>query len=181
VGDDQRQHVELTRDIAERFNYLFGPTFTVPAPMIRDVGARIMSLDDPTKKMSKSDPGSYIALLDSPDVIRKKLARATTDSERSIRFDEARPGVFNLLSIYELLSGQTRAAIEAHFENKGYRELKAEVAEALIAELEPIQRRYHELMADPTRMQAILDEGAARVRPLAQETLRAAMTSMGLR
>src|SRR5690348_12250876 len=118
VGDDQRQHVELTRDIAERFNYLFGETFTVPGPLIRDVGARIMSLDDPTKKMSKSEPGSYIALLDPPDVIRKKVSRATTDSERSIRFDVARPGVYNLLSIYELLSGQSPQAIEAHFADK---------------------------------------------------------------
>ncbi len=140
-----------------------------------------MSLDDPTKKMSKSEPGSYIALLDPPDVIRKKLARATTDSERLIRFDQSRPGVYNLLTIYELLSGQTRAAIEAHFEGKGYKELKAEVAEALIAELEPIQQRYHALMADPAQVQAILDDGAARLRPIAQETLRTAMTRMGLR
>ncbi len=181
VGDDQRQHVELTRDIAERFNSLFGPTFTVPEPLIRDVGARIMSLDDPTKKMSKSEPGSYIALLDPPDVIRKKVGRATTDSERSIRFDEQRPGVYNLLSIYELLTGQTRPAIEAHFENKGYKELKSEVAEAVVAELEPIQQRYHALMADPAQVTAILDDGAARLRPLAQETLRTAMTRMGLR
>jgi tryptophanyl-tRNA synthetase len=181
VGDDQRQHVELTRDIAERFNYLFGPAFTVPEPLIREVGARIMSLDDPMKKMSKSEPGSYIALLDPPEAIRKKLARATTDSERLIRFDESRPGVYNLLSIYELLSGQTRPAIEAHFEGKGYKELKTEVAEALIAELEPIQRRYHELMADPAQVTAILDEGAARVRPMAQATLRDVMTKMGLR
>ncbi|HLV97570.1 MAG TPA: tryptophan--tRNA ligase [Ktedonobacterales bacterium] len=181
VGDDQRQHVELTRDIAERFNYLFGPTFTVPEPLIREVGARIMSLDDPTKKMSKSEPGSYIALLDPPEVIRKKVGRATTDSERSICFDEKRPGVYNLLTIYELLTGQTRPAIEAHFENKGYKELKSEVAEAVIAELEPIQQRYHALMADPTQVTAILDDGAARLRPLAQETLRTAMTRMGLR
>ena len=181
VGDDQRQHVELTRDIAERFNYLFGPTFTVPAPLIREVGARIMSLEEPTKKMSKSEPGSYIALLDPPEVIRKKLARATTDSERLIRFDESRPGVYNLLSIYELLTGQTREAIEAHFEGKGYKDLKAEVAEALVADLEPIQRRYHALMADPTQVTAILDAGAAWVRPLAQATLREAQTKMGLR
>jgi tryptophanyl-tRNA synthetase len=181
VGDDQRQHVELTRDIAERFNYLFGPTFTVPEPLIRDVGARIMSLDDPTKKMSKSEPGSYIALLDPPEVIRKKVGRATTDSERSIRFVESRPGVYNLLTIYELLTGQTRPAIEAHFENKGYKELKSEVAEAVIAELEPIQQRYHALMADPAQVTAILDDGAARLRPLAQKTLRTAMVRMGLR
>ncbi len=181
VGDDQRQHVELTRDIAERFNYLFGETFNVPAPLIREVGARIMSLDDPTKKMSKSEPNSYVSLIDPPEVIRKKLARATTDSERLIRFDENRPGVFNLLSIYELLTGQTRQAIEAHFEGQGYKELKSEVGEALIAELEPIQRRYHELMSDPAQLDAILDDGAARVRPLAQKTLHEVMTRMGLR
>lgn len=181
VGDDQRQHVELTRDIAERFNYLFGPTFRVPAPLIREVGARIMALDDPTKKMSKSEPGSYIALIDPPDLIRKKLSRATTDSERSIRFDPARHGVYNLLSIYELLTGQSRAAIEAHFEGKGYKELKSEVADVLIAELEPIQRRYHELMNEQTELRAILDDGAARIRPIAQATLRDVHHKMGLR
>ena len=181
VGDDQRQHVELTRDIAERFNYLFGPTFRVPAPLIREVGARIMALDDPTKKMSKSEPNSYIALIDPPDVIRKKLGRSTTDSERSIRFDPTRSGVNNLLSIYELLTGQSRPAIEAHFEGKGYKELKGEVAEVLIAELEPIQRRYHELMSDQTELRAILDEGAARIRPIAQATLRDVQSKMGLR
>ena len=181
VGDDQRQHVELTRDIAERFNYLFGETFNVPAPLIREVGARIMSLDDPTKKMSKSEPNSYVSLIDPPEVIRKKLARATTDSERLIRFDENRPGVFNLLSIYELLTGQTRQAIEAHFEGKGYKELKGEVAEALIAELEPIQQRYHALLNDPAQLNAILDDGAARLRPIAQKTLHDVMTRMGLR
>ncbi|HEY7127203.1 MAG TPA: tryptophan--tRNA ligase [Ktedonobacterales bacterium] len=181
VGDDQRQHVELTRDIAERFNYLFGPVFRVPAPLIREVGARIMALDDPTKKMSKSEPNSYIALIDPPDVIRKKLGRSTTDSERSIRFDPTRPGVNNLLSIYELLTGQTRPAIEAHFEGKGYKELKGEVAEVLIAELEPIQRRYHALMGDQTELRAILDEGAARIRPTAQATLRDVQSKMGLR
>lgn len=181
VGDDQRQHVELTRDIAERFNYLLGETFNVPAPLIREVGARIMSLDDPTKKMSKSEPNSYVSLIDPPEVIRKKLARATTDSERLIRFDENRPGVYNLLSIYELLTGQTREAIEAHFEGKGYKELKGEVAEVLVAELEPIQRRYHELMNDPAQLNAILDDGAARLRPIAQKTLHDVMTRMGLR
>ncbi len=181
VGDDQRQHVELTRDIAERFNYLFGETFTVPEALIREVGARIMALDNPTRKMSKSEPGSYIALIDPPEVIRKKLARATTDSERLVRFDERRPGVYNLLSIYQLLTGQTREAIEAHFEGKGYKDLKSEVADVLIAELEPIQRRYHELMDDQAELMAILDDGAARVRPTAQKTLHDVMTKMGLR
>ncbi len=181
VGDDQRQHVELTRDIAERFNYLYGETFNVPAPLIREVGARIMSLDEPTKKMSKSEPNSYVSLIDPPDLIRKKLGRATTDSERLVRFDEKRPGVFNLLGIYELLTGQTRQAIEEHFAGKGYKELKSEVAEVLVAELEPIQKRYHDLMSDPAQISAILDDGAARVRPLAQKTLHDVMTRMGLR
>jgi tryptophanyl-tRNA synthetase len=181
VGDDQRQHVELTRDIAERFNYLYGETFNVPAPLIREVGARIMSLDEPTKKMSKSEPNSYVSLIDPPDLIRKKVARATTDSERLVRFDEKRPGVFNLLGIYELLTGQTRQAIEEHFAGKGYKELKSEVADVLVAELEPIQKRYYDLMNDQTQITAILDEGAARVRPLAQQTLHEVMTKMGLR
>jgi len=181
VGDDQRQHVELTRDIAERFNYLYGETFNVPAPLIREVGARIMSLDEPTKKMSKSEPNSYVSLIDPPDLIRKKLARATTDSERLVRFDQNRPGVYNLLSIYELLTGQPRQAIEAHFAGKGYKELKSEVADVLVAELEPIQQRYHQLMSDSVQISAILEDGAARVRPTAQKTLQDVMTRMGLR
>ncbi len=181
VGDDQRQHVELTRDIAERFNYRFGPAFTLPRPLIREVGSRIMALDDPTKKMSKSggEP-SYIALLDAPETIRKKVARATTDSQRTILFDETRPGIYNLLTIYELLGTESRAAIEREFEGKGYKEFKAALADRLIDALQPIQRRYAEFTADPGELDRLLTRGAGSVRPLAEATLDDVKRRVGL-
>ncbi|HZC05228.1 MAG TPA: tryptophan--tRNA ligase [Ktedonobacterales bacterium] len=182
VGDDQRQHVELTRDIANSFNARFGETFVEPRALIREVGARIMALDEPEKKMSKSgSDASYIALLDKPEVIRKKIARATTDSQRTIVFDESRPGIFNLLTIYQLLVGQTREQIEADFAGKGYKEFKAALTEALVAALGPIQQRYDQLVADPTELDRLLAAGAQRVRPIAQETLAQVMRRMGLR
>jgi tryptophanyl-tRNA synthetase len=180
VGDDQRQHVELTRDIAERFNRLYGKIFEIPTALIRDLGARIMSLDNPTAKMSKSDPGSYIAITDPPDIIYKKLAHATTDSEHLVTFDPQRPGVYNLLSIYELLTDNRREEIEQHFAGKGYRELKSELADMLIAQLEPIQQRYHALLSDLAHLRRVLDEGAVRARPIAQATLSNARTKMGM-
>jgi tryptophanyl-tRNA synthetase len=181
VGDDQRQHVELTRDIANTFNYRFGPTFVEPRALIREAGARIMALDDPTRKMSKSDSeGSYIALLDPPDVIRKKIARATTDSERTIVFDERRAGIYNLLTIYQLLGGESREAIEAEFTGKGYKEFKLALADRVVAALEPIQRRYAELAEDPAYLDALLLRGAERVRPIAAETLRTVKDKVGL-
>jgi tryptophanyl-tRNA synthetase len=181
VGDDQRQHVELTRDIADSFNYRFGPTFVLPRPLIREVGARIMALDNPEKKMSKSDAeGSYIALLDSPDVIRKKVARATTDSERTIVFDDSRPAIFNLLTIYQLLSGETREHIEAEFLGKGYKEFKAALSDLIIATLEPIQKRYVEIVTDPAQLDALLQAGADQVRPLAEATLRLVKDKVGI-
>ncbi|MBF6592086.1 MAG: tryptophan--tRNA ligase [Ktedonobacterales bacterium] len=181
VGDDQRQHVELTRDIANAFNYRFGATFVEPRALIREVGARIMSLDDPAKKMSKSESeGSYISLLDPPDAIRKKIARATTDSQRTIVFDESRPGIYNLLTIYELLSGQSREAIEAEFASKGYKEFKAALGELVVTALTPVQARYAEITENPGQLDALLARGAARVRPLAQATLRTAKARVGL-
>ncbi len=182
VGDDQRQHVELTRDIANAFNFRFGPTFVEPRALIREVGARIMALDDPTKKMSKSDSdATYIALLDPPDVIRKKIARATTDSQRSIVFDENRPGIFNLLTIYQLLGpDETREQIEAEFEGKGYKEFKAALTERVVAALTPIQRRYAELTDDPAYLDALLATGAEQVRPLAVSTMRDVKEKVGL-
>jgi tryptophanyl-tRNA synthetase len=182
VGDDQRQHVELTRDLAERFNFRFGETFTLPRPLIRELGSRIMALDDPTKKMSKSgvEP-SYIALQDAPDVIRRKIARATTDSQRTIVFDETRPGIFNLLTIYQLLGDESREQIEAEFEGKGYKEFKAALTDRVVATIEPIQRRYVELLRDPTELERLLAEGAERVRPTAEATLADVMARVGLR
>ena len=166
VGDDQKQHVELARDTAQRFNHLFGETFTVPQPIIRPVGARVMGLDDPTRKMAKSESGQYhsIGLLDEPDRIRKKLARAVTDSHKEIVFDPRRPGVFNLLTIYRSLSGQSQEEIEAHFEGKGYGDLKRELADVVIATLEPVQARFRELTEDPAYIDELLAEHAARVR-----------------
>jgi tryptophanyl-tRNA synthetase len=182
VGEDQRQHIELTRDVAGRFNSLFGETFTLPEALIREVGARIMSLENPERKMSKSDPpGSYIALLDPPEVVRRKVARATTDSLRAIEFDPARPGIFNLLTIYQLFSGDTSESIERYFAGKGYREFKAELADVIIAVLEPLQRRYNELIRDPAYLDGVLRDGAARVRPIAAQTLADAMRRVGLR
>jgi len=181
VGDDQRQHVELTRDIANSFNARFGETFIEPRALIREVGARIMALDDPAKKMSKSGAdASYIALLDPPEVIRKKIARATTDSQRTIVFDESRPGIFNLLTIYQLLVGQSREQIEAEFAGKGYKEFKAALTEGLVAALTPIQQRYNQLVADPAELDRLLAGGAERVRPIARETLAQVKQRMGL-
>jgi tryptophanyl-tRNA synthetase len=180
VGDDQKQHVELTRDIANAFNFRFGETFSEPRALIREVGARVMSLDDPTKKMSKSgSESSKIALLDPPDVIRRKIGRATTDSQRTIVFDESRPAIFNLLTIYEALGSESREQIEAEFAGKGYKEFKAALAERIVAALEPLQRRYAEITADPAFLDRLLAEGAAKVRPLAQETLRLAKERVG--
>jgi tryptophanyl-tRNA synthetase len=181
VGDDQRQHVELTRDLANSFNFRFGPTFVEPRALIRDVGARIMALDDPGRKMSKSDAeGSYIGLLDSPDVIRKKIARATTDSQRTIVFDDSRPAIFNLLTIYQLISQESREHIEAEFEGKGYKEFKAALTDALVATLQPIQERYAELASDQTHLDALLRQGADQVRPTAENTLRLVKDKVGI-
>jgi len=181
VGDDQRQHVELTRDLANSFNFRFGTTFVEPRALIREVGARIMALDDPARKMSKSDAeGSYIGLLDPPDVVSKKIARATTDSQRTIVFDESRPAIFNLLTIYQLISQESRAQIEAEFEGKGYIEFKAALTDVLIATLKPIQERYAELASDQTHLDALLGQGADQIRPIADKTLRLVKDKVGI-
>ncbi len=182
VGDDQKQHVELARDAAQRFNSIFGDTFVVPLPVIGKVGARIMGLDDPTKKMSKSEmaSGHAISLLDPPDVIRSKFMRATTDSLKDIRFDENRPGVYNLLVIYELFTGKSRPEIEAHFAGQGYATLKKELGEVVVEGLRPLQTRYKELTADPTYIDSLLKEGADRIRPTAAKTLARVKERVGL-
>lgn len=182
VGEDQKQHVELTRDTAQRFNSIYGETFKLPEPLIPKVGARIMGLDNPARKMSKSEDkwGHAIGLLDSPDDIRSKVMKATTDSLSDIRFDENRPGVCNLLVIYELFSGLSRPEIEARFDGKGYASLKREVAEAVIEGLSPLQARYRELMADPGYLDSLLAEGASRVRPMAEKTLSTVKERIGL-
>ncbi len=182
VGEDQKQHVELVRDVAQRFNSIYGETFVVPEVVIPETGARIMGLEDPTKKMSKSEAGQghIIYLLDSPDDIRAKIMRATTDSLREIRFDESRPGICNLLVIYELFTRLGRKEIEARFEGKGYVDLKRELAEVVVENLSPLQSRYRELTADPTCIDSLLTEGAARVRPVAEKTLTLVKERVGL-
>src|SRR2546427_1154261 len=145
VGEDQKQHLELTRDLAIRFNRDYGETFRIPEPYIPTVGARIMSLSDPSKKMSKSDddPNGCVTLLDDADAIRRKFKRAVTDSGTEIRFDEARPAINNLLTIYHLLTEKTPAQIEEHFDGKGYAKLKEELADVTIEFLKPFQERVH--------------------------------------
>jgi tryptophanyl-tRNA synthetase len=183
VGDDQKQHVELTRDIAERFNHRFGEVFVVPEPVIPEVGARIMGFDDPTAKMSKSAEGQHhsVALLDDPKKARKTIMRAVTDSGRDIVFDPERAGLYNLLSVYQALTGQSRDEIATHFEGKGYGDLKKEVAEAVIAEIEPIQARYRELTADPSHIDGVLAQSVANLRPIVDQTMDAVRRAMGHR
>lgn len=183
VGDDQRQHIEFTRDLAQRFNSLYKQeVFTIPEAQIREVGARIMSLDEPTSKMSKSDPNdnSRINLLDDPKTIKKKIGRATTDSLRLVTFDPERPGITNLLSIYQLLTGQTEQEIEAEFEGKGYGDFKAALTERLVATLEPIQQRYKEYMNDLPMLESILKQGADAARPMAEATLQRVKDVIGV-
>ena len=186
VGDDQSQHLELARDIAQRFNSLYGEIFTMPATHLPTVGARIMGLDDPEKKMSKSETGGghAISLLDPPATIRKKLMRATTDSNPAVDFDATLgnpgAGVRNLLSIFQAFTGWSDANARAHFEGMRYGDLKKQVAEAVVAALEPIQTRYHEIMADPGFVAQVLANGAERVTPIAQDTVNKVKKAMGL-
>jgi tryptophanyl-tRNA synthetase len=183
VGDDQRQHIEFTRDLAQRFNSLYRQqVFTIPEAQIREVGARIMSLDEPSNKMSKSDTNdaSRINLLDDPRAIKKKIARATTDSQRQVTFDPQRPGITNLLGIYQLLTGQSRQEIEDEFAGKGYGEFKAALTERLIATLQPIQQRYNEYMHDLPMLEDILKQGADAARPMAEATLQRVKDVIGL-
>jgi tryptophanyl-tRNA synthetase len=182
VGEDQKQHVELARDAAQRFNNTYGDTFVLPEPLIPDVGARIMGLDDPTMKMSKSEAssGHAINLLDSPDMIRSKIMKATTDSLRDVVFDESRPGIYNLLTIYQTFTGEAEEEIESRFEGKGYSDFKKALAEVVVASLHPLQERYRELTAEPGHIDAILKEGAAKARPLAEKTLARVKERIGL-
>lgn len=182
VGEDQKQHLELTRTVAARFNVRYGDLFTLPTPLISEQGARIMSLDDPAKKMSKSEsrPGSAIYLLDSPEKIHTKLAKATTDPLRAIMYDEARPGIHNLLVIYELFTGLGKTAIEARFNGKGYAFLKRELADVIIEHLRPLQVRYQEISADPAYVENILAQGITKVRDLAEKMLTEVKSKVGL-
>ena len=180
VGEDQKQHLELTRDLAIRFNRDYGETFRVPEPYIPKVGARIMSLSDPTKKMSKSDddPNGCVMLLDDADTIRRKFKRAVTDSGTEIRFDEARPAITNLLTIYRLMTGKEPHEIEAHFAGSGYAQLKQELADVTIEFLKPLQERVQSISDE--ELNRVLEQGRERAKSIASVTLKIVMERMGL-
>ena len=186
VGDDQRQHVELTRDIAQRFNHKFGDTFRVPEPFIPDVGGRIMGLNDPTVKMSKSFShvrGHAIRMLDEPDEIQWVMRRAVTDSGNEIRFsnDPEKAGVNNLLGIYKVITGKSESDVEADFTDaRGYGDLKTRVAEVVIEELAPIRERYHELMQDIGELDRLLEQGADHARSFSEPKLDEIKQKIGL-
>jgi tryptophanyl-tRNA synthetase len=184
VGEDQVQHVELTRDIAVRFHHLFGEVFVLPRAVVPTSGARVMGLDEPTAKMSKSiadeRPGHAVRLLDPPNVIRKAIMSAVTDSERETRFEHASPGVRNLLTIWQVLAERPMADLEAEVEGKGYGALKKAVVEVVVEALAPIQARYAELQADPAELDALLARGAERARSTAAATLARMKAAMGV-
>lgn len=182
VGVDQKQHLELCRDIAQRFNSVYGDVFTIPEGYIPKVGGRVMSLQEPTKKMSKSDPEeTYIALLDEPDVIRRKIKRAVTDSDGEIRFDPAnKPGVSNLLSIMSVLSGEDIDEIVSEMQGQGYGALKTRTADCVIASLQPLQSEYKHIISDKGYIQQILNENAEKASYLATKTLRKVQKKIGL-
>lgn len=181
IGADQKQHLELTRDIAQRFNGVYGDVFTVPEGYFGKVGSRIMSLQDPTRKMSKSDPeDTFISLLDPPDAIRRKVKRAVTDSEADIRFDPAnKPGVSNLLSIIAALTGQSVEEAAAELQGQGYGKLKDRVSECVIETLAPLQSEHRRLMADKAYLQGVLKENADIANGMALRTLRKVQRKVG--
>jgi tryptophanyl-tRNA synthetase len=182
VGDDQKQHIELTRDIAYRFNARYGDTFVLPTPDIKENGARIMALDDPTKKMSKSspNPGSYIALSDEPDVIRKKVKRAVTDSGSEIVIAPDKPALSNLITIYALLTDMEPLSVQEHFVGKGYGAFKSELAEVIVTAIQPVQQRLAELEAQPEHVQALLHQGAEEARGQASRKMTHVRDRMGI-
>jgi tryptophanyl-tRNA synthetase len=181
IGDDQRQHLELARDIAERFNSRYGPTFTVPQGIYPEVGARIMDLQEPTRKMSTTagTPQGTLLLLDPPDVIRKKVKSAVTDSGSEVRRGDDKPGVTNLIDILSVASGESADAIEATYDGGGYGQFKSDVAETVVAVLEPIQTRYHELRDDPGELVRLLGLGADKAREVSAPTLETMYERMG--
>ena len=182
VGEDQKQHVELTRDVAERFNNAFGKAFVVPEPIIRTEGARVMSLDDPAMKMSKSagSENSYVAVMDSPDVIRRKIRRAVTDSGSEVRGGPDKPALTNLLDIYSALAGEPVDEIVRRYEGQGYADLKADLGEVVANALAPIQARIRELEADKSFTLEVLKTGAERAEAIAARTLAKVRERVGL-
>lgn len=181
VGKDQKQHLELTRDLAQRFNNLYSPTFTIPEPYISDSGAKIMDLQEPTKKMSKSaeNPNSYILIMDPPEVIRKKINRAVTDSIGKVKYTEEQLGVKNLITILSVITGMTIEEIEEKYKDLGYAEFKNDVAEAIISELEPIQNKIKELLEDKKYLEEIYKKGAEKATYVSRKVLRKMQKKIG--
>jgi tryptophanyl-tRNA synthetase len=184
VGEDQIQHVELTRTLAERFNNHFGETFVIPKPLVRKEGARIMGLDDPTKKMSKSasSAANYIALTDSPEIIREKIKKAVTDSGKEIIFNPIeKPAIANLLTIYSISTGKAIKDLEAQYaDSNGYAEFKNDLAEAVVEFLKPIQDKFKELDSNDELVLKILNDGAQKARQIASETMKEVKNRIGL-
>jgi tryptophanyl-tRNA synthetase len=182
VGEDQRQHLELTRVLARRFNHLYGETFVVPEPMILKTGARVMALDDPTAKMSKSSEvaGSYVAILDDPDAVRKKIRRAKTDSGSEVSASPDKPALTNLIDIHTAFTGRSAEEVSADYEGKGYGDFKKDLGEIVVEGLVPIRERTLELLDDPKELDEVLENGAERARKVAASTLQDARVKMGL-
>jgi tryptophanyl-tRNA synthetase len=181
IGDDQRQHLELTRDVAARFNSRFGETFKLPEGVYPEVGARIMDLQDPERKMSTTigTPQGTLRLLDEPDTIRKKFRSAVTDSGSEVRRGPDKPGVTNLIDILSSLTGEPAEAIETRYEGSGYGQFKTDVGEAVVDVLTPVQERYAELRADPAELQRLLARGAEKARKASDPTLEQMFDRMG--
>ena len=181
VGADQKQHVELTRNIAERFNGLYGNVFTVPEPYIMKTGARVRSLQEPTRKMSKSDENqnAYVSLKDDPDIVMRKFRRAVTDSEAQVRYAEGKDGINNLMEIYSACTGDSLEAVEAAFAGKGYGDFKQAVGEAVVEVLRPIQERFARYMQDKGQLDSLMKQGAERASLASRRTLDKAMKKMG--
>ncbi len=180
VGEDQKQHVEICRDIAQRFNGIYGDVFKIPTPFIPKMGARVMGLKNPLNKMSKSEPDGCVFLMDPPEVVQKKFKRAVTDSDGEIRFDqENKPGVSNLLSVYCACSGKSIAEAEAEFAGQGYGTLKTAVGDTVLSILNPIREKTNELLADRAYLEQIYREGAVRAKEIAQVTLKEVHEKLG--
>lgn len=182
VGKDQVQHLELARDLAERFNRLYSPTFVVPEPYVAKTGAKIMDLQDPTKKMAKSEenPNGSIQVMDPPEVIRKKVSRAVTDSLGLVKFSDDQPGVKNLMTILSTITGETIEEIENKYEGMGYAQFKIDVAEAIVSELEPVQTKVKELLNNKSYLESIYKAGAEKANYVAMKTLRKMQKKIGL-
>jgi len=183
VGDDQRQHLELMRDIAERFNRTFGDTFPVPEPFVSSRGSRIMALDNPARKMDKSSdrPNNLIWMNDPPDVVRRKIGRAVTDSGREIEYSASKPALSNLIDIYSAVTGADVPEVEQTFAGKGYADFKAALGDAVADFLTPFQTRYNQIMSDPGELDKILEAGGVRARETAAKTLSVVRERVGLR